>query len=240
MAEPVSGAALPGVPGLLVGVDDIFLPGFAGGLVVVADLHLAAPESVIVKSGAETAGLHDEGLDAQGRHLPAQAVRHRLQRCLGGSIVAAAQAGRHRADGGHVYNDAVLLLPHGGQHQLYQLNGAEEIGLEQFRHHCRFPFLQGCPVTVARVVDEHINRAKPLLGLLHRLGDGLRSLHVQGDGQGLAGIAFLKILHPALVPGGDHSVFSLLQHRLGDAPSNAGGTPGDEPCACLFHANLPF
>lgn len=101
---------------------------------------------------------------SRSTETPASSAASALAKKL---VVAAAQAGRYRADGGHVYNDAVLLLPHGGQHQLYQLDGAEEIGLEQFRHRCRFPFLQGCPVTVARAVfpngpvvtDSHRERA---------------------------------------------------------------------------------
>ncbi len=135
---------------------------------------------------------------------------------LGRGVVAGSHRGQLSADRGDVHDGAAAAGAHPGQHSLDHRDGAEEVRLEQGAHVGVVAFLDGRAVTVAGVVDQDVDAAEPLLGLLHRGGDlpGIRDVERDGEHplRGRVG----QIGDPGDIARGDDSVVACADDRFGE------------------------
>ena len=107
----------------------------------------------------------------RGASSPRRAPLSALDRCLGGGVVARSHRGHLDADRGDVHDGAAASGPHAGQDGLDHRDGAEEVRLEQGADLGVVAFFDRGAITVAGVVDQDVDAAEPLLGLLHGGGD---------------------------------------------------------------------
>ena len=90
-------------------------------------------------------------------------------------------------------------------------------------------FLDGGAVAVAGVVDQHVDAAEPLVGLLHGGGDLLGIGDVERDGEHPVGRGVSQVGDPRGVAGGDDGVVAGADDGFGEGAAEPGRAAGDEP-----------
>jgi hypothetical protein len=82
--------------------------------------------------------------------------------------------------------------------------------------------LDGGPVAVSGVVDQHVDAAEGILGLPHGGHYLLVVRHVEREGEGGIGIRLRQVRQPPRVACGDRGALTALKHRLGERAAKAG------------------
>ena len=86
-----------------------------------------------------------------------------------------------------------------------------------------------CAVAIAGVVDQHVDTAEPLLGLLHGGRDLLGFGDVERGRENPIGCGVGQVGHPCDVARGDDGVVAGADHGIGERAAESGRAAGDEP-----------
>jgi hypothetical protein len=168
-------------------------------------------------------------VDAEWSELLAQRQGHRLDRGLGGGVVAGALWADASTDGGEVDDRAGAPGPHRRQHRLDRAGSAEDVGVEQPPDCFVLAFLDGRAVAVAGVVDEDVDCAEAFLGCGDRRGDLLVAGDVERNRESLVRTGVGEALDLGDVAGGGDDVVPAVERGLGEGSAESGGAAGDEP-----------
>ena len=177
------------------------------------------------------AGGHRVAADAGAGELNGHVLRHGNDGGLRGGVGDTGVAA-HAADGGDVDDGAAVGLFHVGQDFLHHIVHAVLIHLNDVIPPVVLDAGDGAVlVGDAGVVDQHVDLAEGVDGLLDDLLAVLIDAHVGGDGDdlhalgGALGLHFLQLVQAA---GDQNQIAALIGEDLGGALADAGVGAGDD------------
>ena len=190
------------------------------------------------KVGAEGTGLDDGDMDAERSEFRGERLREAFDGELAGVVVAPAGQADEAADGGEIDDVAAALLAEVRQKRTSDAHQAEDIGLEHGHELVFGDLFDRARETIARVVDEHIDRTEAGDGL----GDDRVNLRGVGDIEcerfGLAGILLFEVGNLVELARGGDDLAAGLEDLFGEDATEAGRGSGDEPgagCSDICH-----
>ena len=98
-------------------------------------------------------------------------------------------------------------------------------------------FFDGGAITVAGVVDQDVDAAEALLGLLYGRADLLGVGDVEGGGEYALGRRLGQVGDFGRIARGDDGVVAGADHSFGEGATESGRAAGDEPGG---HGEAPF
>ncbi len=209
----------------------VFLPALAHRLehgVVVGNRAAGTDHRASCPVGAEGPRRDGRDLDAKAADFLGQRFADAFERELAAVVISdagQAHVAGHRRD---IDDVATAPLAHGWQHGLDHGHRAEHVDLELAHQLGQRRLLQDALVAVARVVDEHVDRAPVLFDPAHGGLDVIQPADIQDDGLGARAMQGLERGAIILAPhGADHAVPGF-QRRLGKGAAQAAADAGDE------------
>ena len=179
--------------------------------------------------GPERAGLDDQHLDPERSDLLGQRLGQALDREFCGVVVADAGKADEAALRRDIDDRARLLSPHQRQHGAGDRGEAEHVGLEHGADVLVFALFDRRQITVAGVVDEHVDAAEFLLCRLDRRRNFGRLVDVELQRQRVGVMAGDEVGDLGRIArGGGDAVAAPDQDGREFAPE-AGRAAGDEP-----------
>ncbi len=179
-------------------------------------------------------GQHATRLD--GRHLDAEMtdfLREHFGETSDGplrSLVSTqpwrAGAATHRRD---VNNVAGPLLTHHGKRSAGDVDDTEQIGLDLRTEVRRVELLEGCNVSEAGIVDQHIETAELIERHLHSRLRRCRVGYVEGHGPHAVAVASSELAQLLRMASCCDQAVTSGKHRLGDIATQAASATGHEP-----------
>jgi len=134
---------------------------------------------------------------------------------------------------------AAPAAAHAGQHRLDHGHGAKHIDLELADQLGQRRFLEDALVTIAGVVDQHVDRSHVLLDPPHGRRDVLEVSHVEDHGSGALAVHGLECRPVVLAPHrADHGVAGA-QRRFGEGAAQARAGAGDQEDFCFTQDCTP-
>ena len=178
----------------------------------------------------ESAGLHDDDLDAERRGLDGEHAAEAVDRELGGLIAGDARGAAHAAaNRGELHDGAAALCPQLRDHRLGHVVHAPEIGLELGPKIGLVARLDGCDVRVPRVVDDDVKPAETPGTRRDRGTDRSAVGDIEGERQHAVAVLLRDLGKlSGLARSGDDAVTSV-ESGADEGAAEAARGAGDEP-----------
>jgi hypothetical protein len=179
--------------------------------------------------GGVGAGLDDRDLDAEVRDLGGEGLAERLERPLRRVVDADVRERADPADARHLQDVARSLRAEVGHRGLGDEQGAEHVGVELRPGLGLGDLLDHAELAVAGIVDDDVEPAVAVVGVLHRGEDGVPVGDVELQRQDLVAEPLHEVVQRRGVAGGGGD--RVLTLEGGDRPlaAEAAGRAGDEP-----------
>ena len=222
-------AGLGGITGLIAVHGVAFLATLPGGGGVVVDHVGRLGERASGEVGAKCAGLDDGDRDAERGKLTAQRPTEPFDGGFGCGVIAGSHRGQLSTDRGDVDDGPAAAGAHARQDRLDHRDRPEEVRFKQGANIGVVTFFDGSAVTVSGVVDQDVDTAEPLLGLLYGRDDLVGPGDVKRDGEHPLGCGLGQIGNTADVACGDDRVVAGADDSVGERAAQPGGAAGDKP-----------